>query len=101
MFATRPGISSKMLRIPKLSGDEIWKNKTEKIDAELFILTYGSLVSQLVKDLEEPNLVNKQLDKMGYNIGIRLIDDYLARTAYGKCGDFKETADQIAKVSNH
>ena len=60
-----------MLRIPKLSADELWKNKTEKIvfsrltqDAELFILTYGSLVFQLVKDLEEPALVNKQLDKM-------------------------------------
>ena len=34
----------------------------------------------------------------GYNIGTRLIDDYLARTAYGKCLDFKETGTQIAKV---
>ena len=34
----------------------------------------------------------------GYNIGTRLIDDYLARTAYGKCLDFKETGSQIAKV---
>lgn len=48
----------------KVSGDEIWKNRTEKIDAELFILTYGSLVAQLVKDLEESKLINKQLDKM-------------------------------------
>jgi trafficking protein particle complex subunit 3 len=65
-----------MLRLSKLSGDEIWKNKTEKIvisivylkDAELFILTYGSLVAQLVKDLEEPGLINKQLDKMFFII---------------------------------
>ena len=63
-----------MLKVPKLSGEEIWKNKTEKIvcillelndqDAELFTLTYGSLVAQLVKDLEEPDLINKQLEKM-------------------------------------
>ncbi|KAJ3310875.1 transport protein particle 22 kDa subunit [Boothiomyces sp. JEL0838] len=87
-----------MLKIPKLSGDEIWKNKTEKIDSELFILTYGSLVAQLYKDLEDPTLMNKQLEKMGYNIGVRLVDDYLAKTASPKCVDFRETADQIAKV---
>ncbi|KAI8895131.1 NO signaling/Golgi transport ligand-binding domain-containing protein [Globomyces pollinis-pini] len=87
-----------MLKVPKLTGDEIWKSKTEKIDAELFVLTYGSLVSQLVKDLEDPILVNKQLDKMGYNIGIRLIDDYLARTFSSKCIDFKQTADEISKM---
>lgn len=36
----------------------------------------------------------------GYNIGVRLIDDYLARTAYGKCSDMRETADQLSKVAS-
>lgn len=32
--------------------------------AELFILTHGALVAQLVKDYESDDEVNKQLDKM-------------------------------------
>ena len=32
--------------------------------AELFTLTYGALVAQLVKDYESDEEVNKQLDKM-------------------------------------
>jgi len=31
---------------------------------ELFTLTYGSLVAQLLKDYEQDEEVNKQLDKM-------------------------------------
>lgn len=43
--------------------------------------------------------VNKQLDKMGYNIGLRLIEDFLARSNVGRCANFRETADMVAKVS--
>lgn len=35
----------------------------------------------------------------GYNIGVRLIEDFLARTQQGRCYDLKETADVLAKVS--
>jgi hypothetical protein len=35
---------------------------------------------------------------MGYNIGLRLIEDFLARTNTGRCGNFRETAETIAKV---
>ncbi|KAK3739015.1 hypothetical protein QZH41_010495, partial [Actinostola sp. cb2023] len=66
--------------------------------AELFTLTYGSLVAQLVKDYESAPEVNKQLSKMGYNIGVRIIEDFLARSNNtGRCHDLKETADVIAK----
>jgi hypothetical protein len=34
----------------------------------------------------------------GYNIGVRLIEDFLARSNWGRCQDLKETADVIAKV---
>ena len=34
----------------------------------------------------------------GYNIGVRLIEDFLARSNIGRCNDFRETADVIAKV---
>ena len=33
-------------------------------NAEIFTLTYGSLVRQLLADLEEVEAVNKQLDTM-------------------------------------
>ncbi|EMP34886.1 Trafficking protein particle complex subunit 3 [Chelonia mydas] len=67
--------------------------------SELFTLTYGALVTQLCKDYENDEDVNKQLDKMGYNIGVRLIEDFLARSNVGRCHDFRETADVIAKVA--
>jgi len=35
----------------------------------------------------------------GYNIGIRLIEDFLARSGLGKCADFKEVGEVVAKVS--
>lgn len=35
---------------------------------------------------------------MGYNIGLRLIEDFLARSGTGRCTNFKETAEMISKV---
>lgn len=35
----------------------------------------------------------------GYGIGIRLIDDFLARSAVKKCRSYSETADMIAQVN--
>ncbi|XP_038233300.2 trafficking protein particle complex subunit 3 isoform X1 [Dermochelys coriacea] len=73
--------------------------ESKKMSSELFTLTYGALVTQLCKDYENDEDVNKQLDKMGYNIGVRLIEDFLARSNVGRCHDFRETADVIAKVA--
>ncbi|KAF9166928.1 transport protein particle 22 kDa subunit [Actinomortierella ambigua] len=82
----------------KALGEDIWKTKVEKINAELFTLTYGSIVAQLLKDYEDYQEVNKQLEKMGYNIGTRLIEDFLARSGMGRCQDFRESAEMISKV---
>jgi len=68
---------------------------TKKVNSELVTLTYGSLVAQMVKDLENPEDVNKQLERLGYNMGIRLVEDYLAKTSTGRCLDLKDTADKI------
>ena len=55
----------------KITGEEIWKNKVEKVNSELFNLTYGSIVSQLCIDYKRDfKKVNEQLFSMGYNIGI-------------------------------
>ncbi|SPO21590.1 probable BET3 - involved in targeting and fusion of ER to golgi transport vesicles [Ustilago trichophora] len=82
----------------KQAGEDVWKNRTEKINAELFTLTYGALVIQLIKDYEDYAEVNKQLEKMGYNIGTRLIEDFLARTNLSKCSDFREVGEVVSKV---
>ncbi|CAK9294985.1 unnamed protein product [Gordionus sp. m RMFG-2023] len=76
----------------------------KKMNSDLFIMTYGSFVTQLMKDFENDEEVNKQLDKIGYNIGIRLIDDLIARSLststpiINKCHDMKETADVLSKI---
>ena len=51
-----------------------------------------------MQDYEDYAEVNKQLDKMGYNIGTRLIEDFLARSGLGRCADFREVGEVVAKV---
>lgn len=68
-----------------------------KISGEFFALTYGSLVIQLFKDFEEVNLINEQLDKMGYNIGQRIIEEFLCRTDISQPKEFKDMVDITAK----
>lgn len=64
-------------------------------------LTYGTIVAQLCQDYDSNyQEVNKQLEKMGYNIGMRLIEDFLAKSGVGRCANFRETADMIAKVGD-
>src|ERR1700712_172531 len=79
------------------------RTKVDKVSAELVTLTYGTIVAQLCKDFDSDYLeVNKQLDKMGYNIGMRLIEDFLAKaTTPISCSNFRETAEVISKVSIH
>jgi len=82
----------------KAIGEDLWKGRTDKINAELFAFTYGALVVQLVQDYEDYAEVNKQLEKMGYNIGTRLIEDFLARSGLGRCADFREVGEVVSKV---
>ncbi|WFC98768.1 hypothetical protein MYAM1_001500 [Malassezia yamatoensis] len=58
----------------KTVGEELWKQNGNKVvsrlantniqNLELFTLTYGSLVVQLIKDYEDYEQVNLQLDKI-------------------------------------
>lgn len=71
----------------------------DKVNAELVTLTYGTIVAQLCKDYEgDYAQVNKQLDQMGYNMGMRLIEDFLAKSNTGSCSNLRETAEVISKV---
>ncbi|XP_034846251.1 trafficking protein particle complex subunit 3-like protein isoform X2 [Mirounga leonina] len=68
-----------------------------KINKDLFVLTYGALVAQLCKDYEKDEDVNKYLDKMGYGIGTRLVEDFLARSCVRRCHSYSEITDIIAQ----
>lgn len=54
----------------KTVGEELWKQVPDKVvrsrsqNAELFTLTYGALVVQLIKDYENYVEVNMQLERM-------------------------------------
>lgn len=75
------------------------RTRVDKVSAELVTLTYGTIVAQLCKDYEYnyPD-VNKQLERMGYNIGIRLIEDFLAKSSAPACTNFREVSEMISKV---
>lgn len=80
-------------------GEEMWKTRVEKVNAELVTLTYGTIVQQLCQDSDHDYVeVNAQLERMGYSIGMRLIEDFLARSGTGRCGNFRDTAEVISKV---
>lgn len=38
----------------------------KKVNGELFSLTYGALVTQLIADYEDDDEVNRMLDKIGH-----------------------------------
>ncbi|ERE81295.1 trafficking protein particle complex subunit 3-like protein [Cricetulus griseus] len=70
-----------------------------KINKDLFVLTYGALVAQLCKDYEKDEDVNRYLDKMGYGIGTRLVEDFLARSCVRRCHSYSEIIDIIAQLT--
>src|SRR5271170_4025880 len=75
------------------------RTRVDKVNAELVTLTYGTIVAQLCNDLDHNYVaVNSELEKMGYNIGMRLIEDFLARSGTGRCSSFRDTAEVISKV---
>lgn len=54
--------------------------------------------STVIRNNDVVSLSPLSLFCRGYNIGVRLIEDFLARSSIGRCQDFRETADVIAKV---
>jgi len=88
------------------AGYRVWKTRTDKMNAEVLTLTYGTLVTTLCRDLTLPHTaqqtdyraVNAELDRMGYNVGLRLIEEFLAKSNTGHCANFREVAEMISKV---
>lgn len=81
-------------------GEDLWKSGSSntRLNGDLFVLTYGSLVAQLLKDLGTSELVTKELYTMGHRMGSRLVDDVLSRSQIVKCNGFPDTANVIALV---
>ncbi|PXF45888.1 Trafficking protein particle complex subunit 3 [Gracilariopsis chorda] len=73
--------------------------RCDRVSAELLALTYGTFVRQLLLDYEKVADVNAQLDAVGCNIGVRLVEDFLAKSKIAACNSFAHTADVIAKVA--
>ena len=75
--------------------------KSTKVSTELLTLTYGAFVSKILRENKHKPIdeVNSQLDKMGYNIGTRIVDEFFAKSPAGRglCKTFRETVDVIAK----
>ncbi|KAK1745651.1 trafficking protein particle complex subunit 3 [Skeletonema marinoi] len=85
------------------AGTALWA-KMPKANAELFALTYGSLVTELVRDYEDPIEVNAQLDRIGHSIGVRCVDEFLSKADVAgmglstQCNNLRDTAEVVAKV---
>lgn len=71
--------------------------RAETVNSELLTLTYGAIVSQLIRDYEDPLEVNVQLEQMGYNIGVRAVDEFCAKSRSMRCRNFKEAMDSLSK----
>ena len=82
----------------KVLGEQAFA-KYPKVSHELLSLTYGALVAQVVSECETVAEANAALEQMGRKIGVRLVEEFLARSGISdKCKDFQETCNVVAKV---
>jgi hypothetical protein len=80
------------------TANALW-SKQAKTNSELFALTYGALVAELLRDLEDPSKITEELDRMGHSIGVRCIEEVLAKAATDSVSqNFSESAD-ILKIA--
>lgn len=82
-------------------GTLLWQ-KQSKCNAEFFALTYGALVAELLRDIEDPVAINLELDRMGHSIGVRCIEEVLAKmssiqasSSLDSTKSFRETSDLV------
>ena len=83
------------------AGQALWA-KVPKASAELFALTYGSLVMEIIRDNDNINEVNVQLERIGHSIGVRCVDEFLSKSELAglsipSCKNMRDTAEVIAK----
>lgn len=70
-------------------------------NAELFTLTHGAIVRQLLADVDyDVSTANSELHRMGESIGARLADDFLAKlsAASTRCDSFGDSVAVVAEA---
>ena len=95
------GGSNASFQSQSLKAGDIAFARMEKVNAEIVAMTYGALVTQIIADKQgDIKAVNIDLERMGYNIGIRLIDEFLAKNGSSQsCQSFAEAVDTLARVA--
>lgn len=73
---------------------------SRKVPSSLLGLTYGALVAQLLRDhAGDAAKVNAKLDQVGESMGMRLVDEVLARGNVKRCGGvFKDAVALVAQI---
>jgi len=74
----------------------LWQ-KQAKCNAEFFALTYGALVAELLRDLEDAPQIQATLDRMGHSMGVRMVEEVLAKADPGSLPTttFVETTELV------
>lgn len=74
---------------------------SDKVPSELFALTHGAFVRQILRDREEDvDAANAALERVGRSLGARAVEEYLARASIGReslCGSFEEACEATAR----
>jgi hypothetical protein len=73
--------------------------RMEKVNAELVAITYGALVSQLFRTKTDPVIIEKDLEKIGQNMGVRLIDEFLSKSNQVPCQTFRDVMETMSKIA--
>ena len=74
---------------------------TEKVNAELFALTHGAFVRQILRDHEDDvECANAALERVGRAMGARMVEEFLSRTnaSGGACATFEEAVEMTTRV---
>jgi hypothetical protein len=95
------GQSSASFQSQSLKAGDIAFARMEKVNAEIVAITYGALVAQIIADKKgDLTTVNRELDQMGYNMGIRLIDEFLAKNGTAQsCQSFDDAVETLARIA--
>ncbi|GMF34909.1 unnamed protein product [Phytophthora lilii] len=61
--------------------------------------TGQNVTSQNIAEVSGVLPLSESVVHRGYNIGVRLVDEFLAKSGVAACQDFKDTAEVVAKVA--
>ena len=69
----------------------------EQVSAELFNGLYGAFVFQLLQDFDHVGAVNAELEAIGHSVGVRFVDELLAKLGTARVGTFEEAVRTVVE----